>query len=607
MSKLFGKLLKIPLYKSYNCSFCDENATQKFKSKNKLEQHTIEFHSFECSFCNNGGIFKNNNDLEAHYKLVHPFKCDFCEVGGLENETALNEHIKNHHNLTCVLCDDNQVFDTKSDLEEHKRTKHYLKCNFCSANGIKTQKDLKEHIRLCHCYEARDQAFEAKQIWVFKCFKCIYCDTEQTFENKEDLDGHMKIFHFFQCEFCEIDSIKTQSDLEEHLKIYHSLKCTFCDKNPIFENCDIFRTQETLDKHIKILHKCDICESDEIFERTNDKLEHIKLYHCLKCPHCDVDRIKTKIALDEHIKLLHHFESCFHVDKKTENNTIGQILRGTNLNTNEKVAIKLESKKVMNCTERRLSTEYEHYQLLGGHKGIPEIYMFDEYQKQNALVMELLGPSLKDLFKKCGRSFSLNTVLCIAIQVIDLLDYIHSKHLVHCYLSPRHILIGSISRNKEKKLHLIDFGFSTKYIDPNTGKHVPDKENFGSVSGTIAFMSINAHLGKQQSRKDDLESLGYMLIYFMQGNLPWQNLKPAMSSELKTKICDIKSTISIEKLCEDCPKEFQKIIVPYFQHVRNLKFDESPDYAYIRKLFSCHFDQGYLDYENVKFDWANFR
>ena len=599
VSKLLGKWLKIPsAYKSYECTTCDVEINQKFESKNMLKEHIKEVHLLKCTNCNDtDGPCKDKTVLDEHIQLAHSFKCDFCGVDDIKTQSDLDEHIKLFHNLKCSLCDNNQVFETNDALKKHVKLEHSLKCSFCNVDAFKTKNSLDEHIKLYHSYK------NYSQVWIFHCFKCIYCEEDQTFKTNQDLEAHVKIFHSIKCEFCEVNDIKTQADLEEHIKNYHSLKCTFCDSNTIFENTDVFRTHEALEKHIKILHKCDICDSEDIFETTNDKIEHIKLYHSLKCNYCDVDKIKTKNALDEHVKLLHRFESCFSIDKNVENS---QIQSGRNKTNDEKVAIKVHP-EVFEKGNGRLSKEYEHYKLLGNHKGIPEILMFDKFKGLNALAMESLGPSLNDLFKKCGRSFSLNTVLCIAIQIIDTLEYIHSKHLVHCYISPRHILIGNASKNKEKDLHMIDFGFSKNYIDYKTGKHIPCKKASGAKIGTIPFMSINAHLGMEQSRKDDLESLGYMLVYFMCGNLPWQNMKAATAKEKITKICDMKMTMSSEKLCEECPKEFLKMIVPYFGHVSNLEFEESPNYFYLRQLFYGHFDEGYLDYENVKFDWSTIR
>ncbi|XP_048100968.1 casein kinase I isoform X4 [Alosa alosa] len=233
--------------------------------------------------------------------------------------------------------------------------------------------------------------------------------------------------------------------------------------------------------------------------------------------------------------------------------------------------------------------------MMQGGVGIPTIKWCGAEGDYNVMVMELLGPSLEDLFNFCSRKFSLKTVLLLADQMISRIEYIHSKNFIHRDVKPDNFLMGL--GKKGNLVYIIDFGLAKKYRDARTHQHIPYREN-KNLTGTARYASINTHLGIEQSRRDDLESLGYVLMYFNLGSLPWQGLKAATKRQKYERISEKKMSTPIEVLCKGYPSEF----ATYLNFCRSLRFDDKPDYSYLRQLFRNLFHRQGFSYDYV-FDW----
>lgn len=226
----------------------------------------------------------------------------------------------------------------------------------------------------------------------------------------------------------------------------------------------------------------------------------------------------------------------------------------------------------------QLQYEAKLYRILSGGVGIPRIRHHGKEKNFNILVMDLLGPSLEDLFNFCTRHFTIKTVLMLVDQMIGRLEYIHLKCFIHRDIKPDNFLMG-IGRHCNK-LFLIDFGLAKKYRDPTTRSHIQYRED-KNLTGTARYASINAHLGIEQSRRDDMESLGYVMMYFNRSVLPWQGMKATNKQQKYEKISEKKMSTPIEVLCKGFPAEFSM----YLNYCRSLRFDEQPDYMYLRQLF----------------------
>ncbi|KAK8541547.1 hypothetical protein V6N13_137842 [Hibiscus sabdariffa] len=283
----------------------------------------------------------------------------------------------------------------------------------------------------------------------------------------------------------------------------------------------------------------------------------------------------------------------FKLARKIGSGSFGELYLGVNVHTGEEVAVKMESVKTKHP---QLHYESKLYMLLQGGTGIPRLRWFGLEANYNVMVIDLLGPSLEDLFNYCNRKLSLKTVLMLADQFISRVEYMHSRSFLHRDIKPDNFLMG-LGR-KANQVYIIDYGLAKKYRDLQTHKHIPYREN-KNLTGTARYASVNTHLGIEQSRRDDLESIGYVLLYFLRGSLPWQGLKTGTKKQKYDRITEKKVSTPIEVLCKSYPSEF----VAYFHYCRSLRFEDKPDYSYLKRLFRDLFIREGYQFDYI-FDWT---
>eukprot|EP00825_Cyclidium_porcatum_P052476 TRINITY_DN9959_c0_g1_i2.p1 TRINITY_DN9959_c0_g1~~TRINITY_DN9959_c0_g1_i2.p1 ORF type:complete len:639 (+),score=103.43 TRINITY_DN9959_c0_g1_i2:3-1919(+) len=282
----------------------------------------------------------------------------------------------------------------------------------------------------------------------------------------------------------------------------------------------------------------------------------------------------------------------YKLEDKIGQGSFGMIFKAQYLETSEICAIKLEKKCKHNSM---LVRELKVLSELKDKPGYARLIGYGKEDDYNYVAMTYLGRNLDNLLKKCGGKFSMSCIVNIFEQCLTRIEDLHSKNLIHRDIKPENFVIGQNQHFRE--IFIIDFGLAKFYIDNTTKQHIPFYDKKGMI-GTARYASINAHKGYEQSRRDDLEGLGYMMLYFAKSKLPWQSIVSDNKEEKYEKIKNMKMQYNNELLCEGLPKEF----CLYFDHVKSLQFTDEPDYKYLRGLLHKIAHDKCLDYKNAN-DW----
>jgi len=281
-------------------------------------------------------------------------------------------------------------------------------------------------------------------------------------------------------------------------------------------------------------------------------------------------------------------EGKYRVTTKIGEGSFGKIFAGVNSLTDEEIAIKIEKSSESSL----LKNEAKIYKLLEESPGIPRLRSYGKEGIFNYMVIDLLGKSLEDCRVECGGCLSLKTVLGIGLQMLRRIETVHENGIIHRDIKPDNFLL----KKDGNMLYLIDFGLARRYLT-KTGEHI--KEDTGrKLTGTARYASINVHLGITPSRRDDLESIGYVLVYLLKGRLPWQSIKCNDKDKRYNLIGENKTSKNYWEHFPDVPGEF----ILYLSYCKQLEHDEDPDYEYLRNILSNLYKRHGYTVDNL-YDW----
>ena len=281
-------------------------------------------------------------------------------------------------------------------------------------------------------------------------------------------------------------------------------------------------------------------------------------------------------------------------DKKLGGGSFGKIYSCINNKTNELYACKVEKPNVENP---QLNNEYKILNAFKNCQFFPKCYKFCSSPYGNLLVLDLLGPNLEKIKSNLpNKRFSMKSTLMIMTQCLERLKEVHDKGIIHRDMKPENLVIGY--KGKEKNIYLIDFGLSKSTIGEKKNVNLLCIKKEKIVVGTVRYISMNAHLGNEQCKKDDLESLAYIMVYFIKGELPWQNIKAKSRKEKYSKIYKLKKKMVPNELCDFLPEEMKT----FLNYILNLNVKVRPDYSKLMNLINNLMNK-YSYCNDLQFDW----
>jgi len=383
----------------------------------------------------------------------------------------------------------------------------------------------------------------------------------------------------------------------------------------------------------KTIYKCNKCQivftmRKNLYRHIREKHEKIKF---LECPYCSkkVPRLKEHIqrcpkGFSNIISSLYQKEMgqqnykingneisedfTFYspqyksINKKIGEGTFGSVYFGITLKNNYYVAIK--KIKNENITIASFQNEVNMLKELNNETYFPKFF-YSEFSKNNKIIIQsLLGVNLKELKEFCGGKFPLYTILNIGIQLFERISVIHRHGILHRDLKPSNILYGNFTTSNKKEkdsLFIIDFGLSKKYINNNKHWNYSITQKFVGTGDYASRHSLN---GERVSRRDDVESIIYIMVYLFNGSLPWSDIKDNYSgSEKYGKIRENMVNIDAKTLLNGLPNVFEFI----YKNILILDFKEEPPYEHFITLLEKEKNKilkGIDKNEKYKFIWT---